>query len=147
MIFVIVKLNCIVVFLFFIDFDWVVNEVFGVVYWLVVIWVFKLVVNVFEWEDNFVFQVVVLGLQKFDFEIELDKGLFIIKVECNWNVGEGEIVKWQEFGNYCFQWFFWFGKLIDMENVEVIYEQGILEVNFFKKEEVKFKFVCKIEIV
>ncbi|MCR9101459.1 MAG: Hsp20/alpha crystallin family protein [bacterium] len=130
----------------FTDFDRVVNEVFGAAHRPVATRAFKPAVNVLEQEDNFVLQVAAPGLQKSDFEIELDKGLLTIKVERNWNAGEGETVKRQEFGNYRFQRSFRLGKLIDTENVEATYEQGILEVNLPKKEEAKPKPARKVEI-
>lgn len=130
----------------FTDFDRVVNEVFGAAHRPVATRAFKPAVNVLEREDNFVLQVAAPGLQKSDFEVELDKGLLTIKVERNWNAGEGETVKRQEFGNYRFQRSFRLGKLIDTENVEATYEQGILEVNLPKKEEAKPKPARKIEI-
>lgn len=130
----------------FTDFDRVVNEVFGAAHRPVATRAFKPAVNVLEREDNFVLQVAAPGLQKSDFEIELDKGLLTIKVERNWNAGEGETVKRQEFGNYRFQRSFRLGKLIDTENMEATYEQGILEVNLPKKEEAKPKPARKIEI-
>jgi HSP20 family protein len=130
----------------FTDFDRVVNEVFGAAHQPVATRTFKPAVNVLEREDDFVLQVAVPGLQKSDFEIKLDKGLLTIKVERDWSAGEGETVKRQEFGNYRFQRSFRLGKLIDTENVEAIYGQGVLHVNLPKREEAKPKPARKIEI-
>jgi HSP20 family protein len=130
----------------FTDFDRVVNEVFGAAHRPVGTRAFKPAVNVLEREDNFVLQVAAPGLQKSDFEIELDKGLLTIKVERDCSASEGETIKRQEFGNYRFQRSFRLGKLIDTENVEATYEQGVLQVNLPKKEEAKPKPARKIEI-
>lgn len=130
----------------FTDFDRVINEVFGAAHRPVAHRTFKPAVNVIEREDNFVLQVAAPGLQKSDFEIELDKGLLTIKVERDWSAGEGETIKRQEFGNYRFQRSFRLGKLIDTENVDATYEQGILHLNLPKKEEAKPKPARKIEI-
>ncbi|WP_282781396.1 Hsp20/alpha crystallin family protein [Phaeodactylibacter xiamenensis] len=130
----------------FTDFDRVVNEVFGAAHRPVGTRTFKPAVNVIEREDNFVLQVAAPGLQKSDFEIELEKGLLTIKVERDCSAREGETIKRQEFGNYRFQRSFRLGKLIDTENVEATYEQGVLQVNLPKKEEARPKPARKIEI-
>lgn len=129
----------------FTDFDRVVNEVFGAAH-RPVARTFKPAVNVIERDDNFVLQVAAPGLQKADFEIELDNDLLTIKVEKDWNAGEGETIKRQEFGNYRFQRSFRIGKLIDTDKVEAAYEQGILHVNLPKKEEAKPRPARKIEV-
>ncbi|MEQ8704093.1 MAG: Hsp20/alpha crystallin family protein [Phaeodactylibacter sp.] len=130
----------------FTDFDRVINEVFGASHRPVANRTFKPAVNVIEREDNFVLQVAAPGLQKSDFEIELNKGLLTIKVEKDYNAGEGESIKRQEFGNYRFQRSFRIGKLIDAEKVDATYEQGVLLINLPKKEEAKPRPARKVEV-
>ena len=129
----------------FTDFDRVVNEVFGT-HHRPAARTFKPSVNVIEREDNFILQVAAPGLEKGDFGIEVDKGILTIKVEKALNAQEGETIKRQEFGNYNFKRSFRLGKLIDTENIEATYEQGILSISLAKKEEAKPRPARKIKI-
>lgn len=127
------------------DFDRVINEVFGQAH-RPMTRAFKPAVNVIEREEDFVLQIAAPGLQKSDFEIELDKGLLTVKAKREWNAAEGETIKRQEFGNYHFERSFRLGKLIDMEQVDAAYEQGVLRIALAKKEEAKPRPARKIEV-
>lgn len=127
------------------DFGRVINEVFGQAH-RPVARKFKPAVNVIEREDNFMLHIAAPGLQKSDFELKLDKGMLTIRAEKTWSPAEGETVKRQEFGSYRLERSFRLGKLIDTEQIDAAYEQGVLVVNLPKKEEAKPRPARRIEI-
>ncbi len=107
---------------------------------------FKPGVNVIEREEAFELQIALPGLNKEDFNLELNNNLLTLSVNKEWKAAEGEQVKRQEFGNYQLERSFRLGKMIDSSQVEASYENGVLVVALPKTEASKPRPARKIEI-
>lgn len=127
------------------DFDSLLNEVFGSSY-RPVTRNFKPGVNVIERDEAFELQVALPGLNKEDFNLELNNNLLTVSVNKERKATEGEEVKRQEFGNYQFEKSFRLSKAIDGSQVEASYENGVLVVALPKKEAAKPRPARKIEV-
>ncbi len=107
--------------------------------WLVaVIPVVIIPVNVKENEENYLLEVIAPGFEKEDFKINLEKNLLTISAE---KKGENEVNTEKhlrkEYKHQSFKRSFTIDEKINAENINAKYVNGILTLNFPKKQEVK----------
>lgn len=107
---------------------------------------FKPGANVIEEPEAFRLEIAAPGLEREDFEIELDKNVLNISVDKEFKAAEGEVVRRREFGQYQFKRTFRLSKLIDTNGIEAKYDKGVLTITLPKAEEAKEKPARKIEI-
>ncbi|WP_426277795.1 Hsp20/alpha crystallin family protein [Chryseobacterium sp. S-02] len=105
-------------------------------------------VNIVENADTYQVQVAAPGMEKNDFEIKLDGNLLTIssaKQDSN-ETQEGNFTR-REFSYQSFQRSFELPKdVVDQENIQAKYENGLLMLTIPKKEEAKQKPPRLIEI-
>lgn len=98
------------------------------------------VVNIIEGDDNFRIDFVVSGFKKENFKIVVYENSFKVLIEKS---EEKEEVKekfiYREFNYSLFERVFKLLNIVDGDVIEVFYEDGILKILIFKKEEVKLK--------
>ena len=107
--------------------------------------------NIVETDNSFVLEVAAPGLQKEDFDIQIEQALLTVKVEKQTQTegetkAQNEQYKRREFNFTAFKRSFRLGKNIDTERIEARYEQGILRVDLPKKENTQEKLVRTIQI-
>jgi len=106
-------------------------------------------VNIRETAENFDVEMAAPGMKKDDFKIELDGNNLIITSECeNENeTKEGERYTRREFSYQSFQRTFTLPKdVVDVDQIDAKYENGVLHLIIPKKEEAKQKPPRMIEI-
>lgn len=105
-------------------------------------------VNVKENADEYVVEVAAPGMKKEDFNIELNNNILTIKSEVkNENEENNERYTRREFSYQSFQRTFNLNnRVIDENNIQAKYENGILKLHLAKKEEAKEKPARLIEI-
>lgn len=106
-------------------------------------------VNIKETAENFEVEVAAPGMSKSDFRIELDGTMLTISSEkSNERVNdENERYSRREFSYQSFQRTFNLPKeVVDIENIQARYEDGLLQLMIPKKEEAKKKPPRQIEI-
>lgn len=95
-------------------------------------------VNIIETENGYKLEVVAPGFAKEDFKIKLEKNLLTIGAEKKAeeeNKNEKNIRK--EYKYQSFKRSFTLNEKIDTEKIEAKYENGVLTLNLWNKEEVK----------
>lgn len=97
-------------------------------------------VNIQENEEYFQLDVAAPGLQKQDFKLSVNDGLFTLSFEKE-NNQETKVEKMhrQEFSIKSFKRTFTLDEKIDADNISAKYENGILQITLPKKEEVKIQ--------
>ena len=106
-------------------------------------------VNIRETNENFEVEMVVPGMTREDFKVELDGTMLTISSEKKQNREdrEGEKYTRREFSYQSFQRTFQLPKeVVDAENIQARYENGVLQLLIPKKEEAKQKPPRTIEI-
>ena len=103
-------------------------------------------VNVVETGDAFRIELAAPGLEKGDFDVNVDKDLLTISTKKEMEREEGEKVRKLEFSYHEFKRSFRLPEMIDANAIEATYENGVLHVTLPKREEAKEKPVRKIEI-
>jgi HSP20 family protein len=105
-------------------------------------------VNISELDDKFVLELAAPGLEKKDFNIALEKGQLTISASKETNTEENESGRWtrKEFNFSSFKRSFHITDVVDAENIQAEYQNGILSVVLPKKEEAKAKEPKRIEI-
>ncbi|MBK9151435.1 MAG: Hsp20/alpha crystallin family protein [Saprospiraceae bacterium] len=105
-------------------------------------------VNVREEADAFFIDVAAPGLEKQDFQVNLDKDMLTISVAKEQSSEEGEEGKWsrKEFNFSSFSRSFHIPESVNPEDITAGYDKGILTVRLAKKEEMKDKAPRTIEI-
>ena len=95
-------------------------------------------VNIVEKENSYLLQLVAPGLQKEDFNINLEKDLLTISAEVknNEEAKEGKELR-KEYRFQSFKRSFTIDEKIDAEKISAEYVNGVLLLNLPKKEEVK----------
>ena len=106
----------------------------------------KPAVNVIENGDAFRIELAAPGLNKEDFNINVDKNVLRIEVKKEFKAEEGETYKRREFGYFEFNRSFRLPETIDSERIDANYKNGILLVNLPKKEEARVKPARTIQI-
>ena len=94
-------------------------------------------VNVVENEDTYSLKLAAPGLEKKDFELNIDKNLLTISVEKEIETTEGERYTRREFSYNKFMRSFRLPKTVKTEDISAAYKNGILTVTLPKKEEAK----------
>lgn len=103
-------------------------------------------VNVVETADNFRIEVAAPGLDKGDFNIDLDKDVLTISAKKEVKREESEKVHKLEFSYHEFKRTFRLPETVDINAIEANYLNGILNVTLPKEDEAKEKPARKIEI-
>jgi HSP20 family protein len=108
-------------------------------------------INVKETENEFAIEVAAPGMQKDDFKINLERGILTIssekREEKNQENGEGKFSR-KEFSYQSFQRSFTVPEdMVDGENIQAKYSEGILYIALPKKEEVKPRPPKEIKIL
>lgn len=103
-------------------------------------------VNVLETNDGFRIEVAAPGLEKGDFQLNVEKDVLTIAAKKETQQVEGEKVRKQEFSYGEFKRTFRLPETIDTNAIEATYQNGILNVTLAKREEAKEQPVRKIEI-
>ena len=108
-------------------------------------------VNIRETKESFNVEMAAPGMNKDDFKIELDGNMLTIsseKSEEHEENKEDEKFSRREFSYQSFQRSFSLPKdVVDADNIEAHYENGVLKLRIPKKEEAKQRPPRKIEIV
>lgn len=94
-------------------------------------------VNVLEMADNFRIDLLAPGLQKEDFDINIDKDILTIEANKETELKEGEKLIQSEFNFGKFKRTFRLPETIDTGNISANFENGILSITLLKKEEAK----------
>ena len=104
-------------------------------------------VNVIENDNDFIVEVAAPGLDKDDFNVEIDKDHLIISAhkEVKTEETEGKYTR-NEFNYSSFTRRFYLPETVDGDNIEASYKDGILKLVVPKKEEAKTKAPLSIEI-
>lgn len=93
-------------------------------------------VNITETEREFLVELAAPGLQKSDFNINVDKNIISISVEkSEERTTEDKLYSKKEFSYNSFTRSFTLPEIVDHNNIEATYENGILKVKIGKKEE------------
>lgn len=93
-------------------------------------------VNITETEREFLVELAAPGLQKSDFKINVDKNIISISVEkSEERTTEDKLYSKKEFSYNSFTRSFTLPEIVDHNNIEATYENGILKVKIGKKEE------------
>lgn len=94
-------------------------------------------INVKENEAGYEVEVIAPGFTKEDFKVNLDKNLLTISAEKKAEEVNNEKHIRKEFKYQSFKRTFTLTEKIDTEKIEAKYENGVLTLNLFNKEEVK----------
>jgi len=106
-------------------------------------------INVKETNENFEVEVAAPGMEKKDFKIELNGNMLAISSEKKneWEQNENERYSRKEFSYQSFQRIFQLPKdVVDENNIQAKYENGLLRLIIPKKEQAKQKPPRMIEI-
>ena len=106
-------------------------------------------VNIKETSENYEVEVAAPGMSKSDFKVELDGNMLTISSEKSSERMNDENEKYsrREFSYQSFQRTFNLPKeVVDIENIQAKYEDGLLHLMIPKKEEVRKKPPRQIEI-
>ncbi len=105
-------------------------------------------VNIKEGEDGFEVEMSAPGLDKKDFNVELNNNVLTISSEKKTEneTKEGEQFTRREFSYQSFSRSFTLPETVESEKIKAKYDNGILKLNIPKKEEAKPKPVKQIEI-
>ncbi|MEQ8704092.1 MAG: Hsp20/alpha crystallin family protein [Phaeodactylibacter sp.] len=104
-------------------------------------------VNVVETHEHFRIEVAAPGLERGDFDIQVENDHLMIKAEKEHKdeVKEDNFVR-REFNYASFSRNFQLPKSVDGEGIEAKYENGVLTIELPKKDEIKGTPVKRIEI-
>lgn len=94
-------------------------------------------VNIVEEAERYRIEVAAPGYSKDDFKVKIENDLLNISVEKEQNNVEGENFTRCEFNNGSFERSFVVSKTIDTNKIEARYDNGILSITLYKKEEAK----------
>jgi len=105
-------------------------------------------VNIVEEDDKFIIEVAAPGINKTDFNVEVDKGQLIISAESSIENEDEEGGKFtrREFNYNSFTRSFHLPKTVNKESIDASYEDGILSIELLKTEEAKEKAPTVIDI-
>ncbi len=106
-------------------------------------------VNIIEAETNFLIELAVPGMKKENFDIEIDSNILTVSAEIS-NENEGNNFKGnytrKEFDFSSFRRSFTLPNTVNTEKINATYQDGVLVISLFKKEEALPKPKRLIEI-
>ncbi len=104
-------------------------------------------VNVIENKDNFQLEVAVPGLNKNDFKLNIKNNVLTItgKKEIEKEENETNYTR-KEFSYSSFERSFTLPDSVNSDNINAVYENGVLKVNIPKREEAKEKPISELSI-
>ncbi len=95
-------------------------------------------VNIHETKDAYHIELVAPGLKKEDFKVNVEKGMLTISYEKNTEVEKNEYkTHLKEFTQSSFKRSFHVEDKINVDDIEAMYENGVLKLLLPKKEELK----------
>ncbi|WP_179006300.1 Hsp20/alpha crystallin family protein [Winogradskyella forsetii] len=104
-------------------------------------------VNVLDTDDEFIVEMAVPGLNKDDFDINLDNQLLSISAEISTeNEEEKDNYTRREFGYSSFKRTFSLPETVETEKINAKYEDGLLKVTLPKRDEAKKKPSKQIKV-
>ncbi len=103
-------------------------------------------VNVSESANDFVIELAAPGLEKSDFDLNVEEGRLKIKVEKTVEDDNDRKFLRREFNYNTFTRSFTLPETVDASNISAKYEGGVLSITLGKKEENKTDFSRKINI-
>lgn len=104
-------------------------------------------VNILESDQNFKLEVAAPGLDKNDFKINVDNDMLSISAEKKSEAHENnKSYTRKEFSYMSFKRSFNLPDLVDVENIQANYENGIMNITLPKKEEAKPKPIREIKV-
>ncbi len=106
--------------------------------------VVKPAVNIIEFTEHFSIKLAAPGLDKNDFNIEIDENKLTISVEIASN--NTSVFTRKEYDFNSFKRSFTIPKKVDKTKIDATYNQGILELKLIKKEESDEKIIRNIKI-
>lgn len=104
--------------------------------------------NIVEEGDRYIIELAAPGINKSDFNIEVDKDQLIISVEHQEEAtddNDGKFTR-REYNYSSFKRSFYLPKLINKDAIDASYDSGILYITLLKTEEAKEKAPTVIEI-
>ncbi len=104
--------------------------------------------NILETDNDFVVEMAAPGLQKDDFQLELDNDMLTIQVDINDQSVNNNSLHFtrREFSYQSFKRSFYLPNTVEADKIEARYENGILKLLIPKKEEARKKPVKTIPI-
>lgn len=104
-------------------------------------------VNILEQDDSYKIEVAAPGVNKGDFNIEVDKKQLIVSAKSN-EVKKAESGKMtrNEYNYSAFTRKFILPDTVDSDHIDAFYKEGILTISIAKKEEAKAKTPFNIKI-
>lgn len=103
-------------------------------------------VNIIETNEAYRIELAAPGLQKEDFNLELNNNQLLIKVEKTVEAVEGEKVRRREFGFFNISRQFQLPATVDVTQIEGKYDAGVLAITLPKRPEARPQPVRKVEI-
>lgn len=104
-------------------------------------------VNIIETNEAYRIELAAPGLQKEDFNLELNNNQLWIKVEKTVEAVEGEKVRRREFGFFNISRQFQLPATVDATQIEGKYEAGVLAITLPKRPEARPQPPRKVEII
>ncbi|MBU2652022.1 MAG: Hsp20/alpha crystallin family protein [Bacteroidetes bacterium] len=105
------------------------------------------VVNIKEGKDDFKIEVVAPGLEKKDFQIDLDQNVLTIRSQKEENLEEKDSTYMRrEFSYSSFSRSFTLPEMVKAEDIKASHKDGVLYITIPKKEEAKLKAPKQIKI-
>lgn len=95
---------------------------------------FRPAINVVEHENGWRLDIAAPGLGKEDFHVEVEDRELKIQLEKKEEKVEGEKVVRNEFGSYSLKRNFQLGESVNTEEINAVYENGILRISLPKSE-------------
>lgn len=102
-------------------------------------------VNIQENEESFTVEVAAPGMKKKYFSIELNNNILVISCEKEEKSKDKRFTR-REFNYSSFRRTFTLPDSVEVDNINAIYEDGVLKLNIPKREEAKIKAKRKIAI-
>ena len=105
-------------------------------------------VNIKEDNENYFLELAVPGMNKDDFELEIDNDMLSISAETkSENEENRDNYTRREFGYASFKRTFTLPDTVEADNIKASYENGILSIHIPKREEAKRKPARRIDIL
>lgn len=103
-------------------------------------------VNIVETDEAYRIELAAPGLQKEDFNLEINNGQLLISAQKTAEKVEGEKVRRREYSFFSFSRQFKLPEAVELAQVEARYEAGVLLINLPKRPEARPQAPRKLEI-